>query len=129
MNAVTIRPVASDELKAEGEAKGDVILLTLSGAAELGAKELLDEFLGDVFAASDGVTTVEVDIRPLEYMNSSSFKSFLTWIVKVRELPEERRHRILFLSNPAYHWQKRSLHSLVSMGGDLVDVEEREQSS
>ncbi len=126
MNAPSIRPIRSEDLTADGVVTDGVIELTLEGAAELGAKALLDDFLADVRAASGDRQDVVVDLRGLEYMNSSSFKSILTWIVAVRELPEERRHTIRFISNPRLHWQRRSLHSLVSMGGDAVTVEERE---
>lgn len=129
MNAPSIRPIRSEDLTADGVVADGAIELTLRGAAEQGAKALLDDFLADVFAASRDRQDVVVDLRGLEYMNSSSFKSFLTWIVAVRELPDEQRHTIRFVSNPRLHWQKRSLHSLVSMGGDSVAVEEREPTS
>lgn len=121
-----IRPVSTDTLTAEGASEGDRIKVRLCGSAELGSKATLDEFLADVFAASFGRREVVVDMRALEYMNSSSIKSLLTWIVRVRDLPEPERHKIRFLSNPELHWQQRSLHSLVSMCGDVIEVEERE---
>ena len=94
----------------------------------MGAKPGLDRFLGQVAGASDDCDEVVVDIRKLEFMNSSCFKSLLTWIVRVQDLPEARRHKIRFISNPAYHWQKRSLHSLASMGGGLIEIEEQADS-
>jgi hypothetical protein len=129
MNATAIRPVDSGELEAEGSVEGTEIRVRLRGSAELGAKAALDEFLSNVFEASEGCDVVVVDIRKLEFMNSSCFKSLLTWLVKVQALPEERRHMIRFQSNPKYHWQKRSLHSLASMGGGLVEVEETAEVS
>lgn len=128
MNSVAIRPITSGDLLAEGESKGSSIEVRLRGSAEMGSKEALDGLLSDVFAASTGCREVIVDIRQLEYMNSSSFKSLLTWIVRVQELPRDERHTIRFLSNPELHWQKRSLHSLVSMVGELVAVEERAET-
>lgn len=122
-----IRPVTTENLTMEGLAEGDLVEVRLRGSAEIGSKDTLDAFLADVFAASDGRREVVVDLRELEYMNSSSFKSLLSWIVRVRDLPENRRHKIRFLANPELHWQQRSLHSLVSMCGDVVEVEEREE--
>lgn len=122
-----IRSVNTETLTAEGAAAGDLVEVRLRGSAELGSKATLDEFLGDVFAASHGRREVVVDITSLEYMNSSSLKSLLTWIVRVRELPEQERHKIRVISNPELHWQQRSLHSLVSMCGDVLEVEEREE--
>ena len=123
----SIRPVSTETLAAEGAAAGDLVEVRLRGSAELGSKATLDEFLGDVFAASQGRREVVVDITSLEYMNSSSLKSLLSWIVKVRDLPEHERHKIRFISNPELHWQQRSLHSLLSMCGDVLEVEEREE--
>jgi len=121
-----IRSVATESLAAEGGAEGDLVEVRLRGSAELGSKATLDEFFSDVFAASQGRREVIVDLTQLEYMNSSSLKSLLSWIVRVRDLPEPQRHKIRLLSNPELHWQQRSLHSLVSMCGDVIEVEERE---
>ena len=125
MNAAAIQPVVSGDLEADATSEGRTIELRLRGSAEMGAKPGLDQFLAQVAKASDDCDEVVVDIRKLEFMNSSCFKSLLTWIVRVQDLPEPRRHKIRFISNPALHWQKRSLHSLASMGGGLVEVEER----
>jgi anti-anti-sigma factor len=124
--AASIRSITTESLAADGAAEGDFVKVRLRGSAELGAKATLDEFLGDVFVASHGRREVIVDITALEYMNSSSLRSFLSWIVRVRDLPEEQRQKIRFLSNPELHWQQRSLHSLVSMCGDMIEVEKRE---
>jgi anti-anti-sigma factor len=123
----SIRSVTTETLMAEGAAVGDLVEVRMRGSAELGSKATLDEFLADVFEASHGRREVVVDIRKLEYMNSSALKSLLAWIVRVRDLPEPRRHKIRFLSNPELHWQQRSLHSLVSMCGEVLEVEEREE--
>ena len=125
----SIRSVTTESLSAEGTVEGELVKLRLCGSAELGSKATLDELLADVLAASDGCREVVVDMTKLEYMNSSSLKSLLAWIVRVRDLPESRRHRIRILSNPELHWQRRSLHSLVSMCGDVLEVEEREEQS
>jgi len=131
MNGSTsIRSVTAESLSAAGAVEGELVTVRLCGSAELGSKAMLDEFLADVLVASDGCREVVVDMTKLEYMNSSALKSLLTWIVRVRDLPELRRYTIRILSNPELHWQQRSLHSLVSMCGDVLEVEERgEQSS
>ncbi|MCX4241888.1 hypothetical protein [Paraliomyxa miuraensis] len=129
MNAPrSIRPIVSQDLLAKGTSDGEVVALELRGTAELGAKDLLDDLFADAFDVSTRHRRVVVDLRRLEYMNSSSFKSMLTWLVRVRELPESQRPRIRFLSNPSFHWQRRSLHSLATMGGDLIEVEENPET-
>jgi hypothetical protein len=42
----------------------------------------------------------------------------------LNELPAGQRYRVRFLSDPAQHWQKRSLSALAAFGGDLVEIVE-----
>jgi hypothetical protein len=117
--------LAVGELKAAAAADAGVMRLTLEGTADAPAESALNELLGRLHGESQraGVREVTVNLRALEFMNSSCFKSFITWIVAVRRLPEQQHYRIRFLSNAALHWQKRSLHAISYFGGDLVSVE------
>jgi len=113
------------ELKAVTAAEGDIIRLALEGTADAVVEADLGELIGQVHgeALRTGPREVVVDLRKLEFMNSSCFKAFITWIVAVRRLPEAQHYRIRFLSNAGLHWQKRSLHAISYFGGDLVAVE------
>lgn len=116
----------SGELSAEVTAGADArVILTMRGTADNQTECVLGELLGRVHAETQrtAATAVTVDIRALEFMNSSCFKSFITWIVAVRRLSAEQRYDITFISSAALHWQKRSLHALSYFGGDLVRVE------
>lgn len=99
--------------------------LVLTGTADTTAESALNELLGRLHGESQraGARVVLVDLRKLEFMNSSCFKSFITWIVAVRRLSEDQSYRIRFLANADLHWQKRSLHAISYFGGDLVSVE------
>lgn len=113
------------DLLASAAVAAEVLTVTLRGTADSQAETALGELLGRVHAESQraGAREVAVDMRALEFMNSSCFKAFITWIVAVRRLPVEERYKITFLSSSALHWQKRSLHALHYFGGDLVRVE------
>ncbi len=113
------------ELSATATVDASVMRLTLTGTADAAVERDLGELLGRLHGESQraGVGEVAVDLRALEFMNSSCFKAFITWIVAVRRLPEAQHYRIRFLSNAALHWQKRSLHAISYFGGDLVTVE------
>jgi hypothetical protein len=114
-----------DELVARAVVDAGVLRLTLEGTADAAAEAALNEMLGRLHGESqrNGVREVVVDLRTLEFMNSSCFKSFITWIVAVRRLPEDQHYRIRFLANAGLHWQKRSLHAISYFGGELVSVE------
>jgi hypothetical protein len=100
------------------------ITIELSGTADLQAKPAIDATLAELQKASRELHTraVSVDFTKLEFMNSSCFKSFVTWINSTASLAEDARYQIEFLSNPTLHWQKRSLHALVQFAPELVTV-------
>jgi hypothetical protein len=91
----------------------------------MGAKEGLDGLLPRVHeeALRRSAAEVVVDFRKLEFMNSSCFKSFVTWISEVQELAPEKQYRLRLLSSPEMHWQRRSLHALRCFAVDLISVE------
>jgi hypothetical protein len=64
-----------------------------------------------------------VDVRRLEFMNSSCLDSLAWWISTVEEQPAEDRYRIVFLSSPTVYWQRRSLNALAGMAGDIISVQ------
>ena len=113
------------ELHAVARSGEGSMTLSLVGTADTSAESALNELLGRLHGELQkiGVHVVVLDFRELEFMNSSCFKSFITWIVAVRRLPEAQHYRIRFVSNAALHWQKRSLHAISYFGGDLVTVE------
>ena len=64
-----------------------------------------------------------VDVRELEFMNSSCFKSIVSWLTSIMELPPPEQYKVHFLSNPERLWQRRSLHALRSFALMLVTIE------
>jgi hypothetical protein len=64
-----------------------------------------------------------VDVRRLEFMNSSCLASFVWWISTVQEQPAEDRYRIVFLSSPTVYWQRRSLGALATLADDIISVQ------
>jgi len=105
---------------------GGGLTVRLSGTADMRAMEALDRFLRQVHdeAQQRALPEVSVDMRPLEFMNSSCFKAFVAWIESDLELPEERRYRIRFLSSPERRWQHRSLVALSCFATELIHLQE-----
>ena len=113
------------ELHAVAHASDEAMTLTLVGTADIVAQPALNQLLGRLHNVSEraNVRKVVVDLLALEFMNSSCFKSFITWIVALRRLPAEQRYRIHFRANTDLDWQ-RSLQAISYFGGDLVSVEQ-----
>jgi hypothetical protein len=119
-----ISPVQDTEFTADADLKDGVMHLTLSGSADLNVKMQLDRFLAAVHeeARRLGLQDVEVDVRRLEFMNSSCLKCLVGWISRVQDEPAGRQYRISFKSSPALFWQRRSLHALSCLASELVTV-------
>lgn len=66
---------------------------------------------------------VRVDLRELEFCNSSGFKAFVHWIELIRALPEPERYSLKFLSAKDRKWQRTSLLALSCYGVELVSIE------
>jgi anti-anti-sigma regulatory factor len=99
-----IAPVSGPALTADATFIDGVLDIRLIGSADAEAKADLDALIEKVQteAVRLAATKVTVDLRHLEFMNSSCFH---------------------FLSNPEHHWQRRSLAALACFAVDLVAVE------
>jgi hypothetical protein len=70
-----------------------------------------------------GERQVRVDLRDLEFCNSSGFKAFIHWVQQIEKLPQPQRYSLTFLSNPARKWQKVSLLALSCYLVNTVTIE------
>jgi hypothetical protein len=120
-----IQPVQDVEFSAEGQVAARAITLKLIGNADLNVKAQLDRFVAAVHdeALRISAEEVTVDLRRLEFMNSSCLKSFVWWISTVQDMGLGKSYRITFLSSPSMYWQRRSLNALACLATDLVSVQ------
>jgi hypothetical protein len=118
--------VTGDDFAGAAHREGPAIHAWVKGNADYAALDAVDMLLTRIHAAAleHHITETVIDLRQLEFMNSSCFKSFVVWINDIQELAEGRRYKVRFLSNPNLHWQKRSLHSLRCFAVELVTITE-----
>ncbi|HFE45465.1 MAG TPA: hypothetical protein ENJ18_08210, partial [Nannocystis exedens] len=71
-----IAPLNTGELNGSASRDGDLVLLVFSGNADSRADTQLEAFLQGVHAElqNETIRRVDVDIRELEFLNSSCFK-------------------------------------------------------
>jgi anti-anti-sigma factor len=112
-------------LRVEGEHVDGIVRVKFAGEADIEAKPDIDHVVKKLHQelVRLGVPKVIVDLRQLEFMNSSCFKVFVAWLSDVQDLPAEKQYRIHLLSNPNLHWQRRSLAALSCFAVDLVSIE------
>jgi|SRR6185503_5625334 len=100
------------------------LLLEMRGNADLSVQAALASFVPQVHAEAlaRAVSQVTVDLRAVEFMNSSCIKELVSWLQLLLETEPERRYRVRLLQG-APHWQNRSLQVLQAFAGDLVEIE------
>jgi hypothetical protein len=112
------------DFTAHASARDRSIQVSLTGTADLMATSLLDQFLRNVHAEAQRCLAEEVtvDVRQLEFMNSSCLKSFVWWACAVQEQPAPGQYRIVIVSNSSICWQRRSLNALASLATEVVSI-------
>ena len=125
MSSAVPSPVTQRTFSAQATREGRGLVVQLTGEADLDARLALEAFVVELHRCALAVAAPEVivDLRRLEFMNSSCFKSLVTWLGEIQDLPAERRYDVRFRSNPQMLWQRRSLHALRCLAIDLVTVE------
>lgn len=102
---------------------GNDIVVRLTGTADIAAQPHLEPLFVAVHAqvAALGVGRVQVDLRELQFMNSSCIKDVIVWLEKIRKA--EKSYLVTFLSSEARPWQRRSLLALKQFGKGIVSIE------
>jgi anti-anti-sigma regulatory factor len=120
-----IQSFQTGDLAAVASVDEQRLLVILKGSADTRVLTHLDDLLGRVHEETVRAPRPEVvvDLRDLDFMNSSCFKLFLTWIMRVQELPEAGQYGIRILSDGDKHWQRRTLGALSSFATNIVRVE------
>jgi hypothetical protein len=124
VNEIALPVEHAAELRARLIREDTALIAKLSGTADLRVTDSVEAILNRVHqkAIELGISEVRMDLRELEFMNSSCFKSFVSWISEVSDMPAGQ-YRIRFLSNPSILWQRRSLHALSCFAAELITIE------
>ena len=125
MSVVSLGFPPRNELRIAATLEGRELSLSLAGTADMRVSDDLASLLTRVHAEAIacGATSVTVDMTQLEFMNSSCFKGFVSWVSKLQSLEAGQRYLIVLKSNASLRWQKRSLAALVYFAPESVRVE------
>lgn len=121
----TFTDISTEDLTTATQLGEAAITMRLVGSAETDAKAALDVLLRRVHevALDSAVREVVIDLRALEFMNSSCLNAFVTWIGCVQDAPVSSQYCLRFLSDSKKQWQGRSLIALACFAVDLIRVE------
>jgi len=125
MSGIGLVPLVENGFGLTPRLEDKTLTVTFTGNADMSAVRPLSLYLSHVHAEALELELNEVafDLKQLYFMNSSCFKSFVTWINSVSTGDKARAYRIRFLSNPQQYWQRRSLDALRRMAQDIVTIE------
>jgi hypothetical protein len=114
-----------NDFAAHASTSGRSIQVSLVGTADLTVTPQLDHLLRNVHSEAQRCLAEEVtvDMRQLEFMNSSCLKSFVWWVCDVQEQPAHGKYRIVFVSNSSIGWQRRSLNALAGLANEIVSIQ------
>jgi hypothetical protein len=117
--------IKNSDLASKTEVEASTITTRLLGNAETSAMTELAGYLGRLHTAAIGgkIGEVVIDMRALEFMNSSCFKTFVAWIGQLQEEEPGAQYKVRFVSDEKKHWQSRSLGALACFAVDLIRVE------
>jgi anti-anti-sigma factor len=120
-----VRTTTENDFSANASTGDRRIQVSLSGTADVTIRDQLDHFLREVHqeAQRRRAEEVTVDLRQLEFMNSSCLKCLVWWVSTVQEQPSEGKYRIVFVSSPSVYWQRRSLDALACLAGDIITIQ------
>lgn len=101
------------------------ITIRLLGEAGMEAMPTVEQTLSGLHTEMRGrkLPAAVIDLTKLDFMNSSCFKVFVTWIDQIQQLDPVSHYRIRFISSPSILWQRRSLQALQCFAAELITIE------
>jgi hypothetical protein len=127
MGRLSLAPVVKDgfSLLIDSESEADAALVRFAGTADMEATLALEHFLKRLHseALRWRLRQVAFDVSQLDFMNSSCFKCFVSWVDTVAKAPSEVRYEVRFVASPHLQWQRRSLEALHRFAPDVVVLE------
>ncbi|HVJ92252.1 MAG TPA: hypothetical protein VM580_20770, partial [Labilithrix sp.] len=125
MPALVLTNIVDERCRTSAKIVDGELRVAFYGEAATPMRERIRQLLAQVDAEALrlSIQRVFVDFCNLEFMTSTSFKAFVTWIDHVKD---HRRYKVRFASQDGQTWHRRSLTALQAFAPDLVTIEVRD---
>jgi hypothetical protein len=112
-----------DSLTVTPKQDGDVLRVVMTGAVEMrDPGGVLNPFWSriDDELKARGIKRVEVDLRDLNFMNSSGILTLVRWITKAKSHTAEDAYQLVLQYDRNVTWQRTSIPTLAKLAPNVV---------
>ena len=120
-NAFT--PLSAEGLSITPQPSGDVLRVKMTGAVEMrDPGELLNPYWNglDDAARAKSLKRVEVDLRDVNFMNSSGILTLVRWITKAKTHAPDKAYTLVLQYDRNVTWQRTSIPTLAKLAPKSV---------
>lgn len=123
MSESAFTPLSADGLSITPQSSGDVLRVKMTGAVEMrDPGELLNPYWTglDDAARAQSLKRVEVDLRDVNFMNSSGILTLVRWITKAKAHAPDQAYKLVLQYDRNVTWQRTSIPTLAKLAPLIV---------
>ena len=123
MSENAFAPLSAEGLTITPQTAGDVLHVKMIGAVEMrDPGELLNPYWNglDDAARAGKLKRVEVDLRDVNFMNSSGILTLVRWITRAKTHPPDSAYTLVLQYDRNVTWQRTSIPTLAKLAPKIV---------
>ena len=123
MSENAFAPLSAEGLTITPQTAGDVLRVKMIGAVEMrDPGELLNAYWNglDDAARAHKLKRVEVDLRDVNFMNSSGILTLVRWITRAKTHPTDSAYTLVLQYDRNVTWQRTSIPTLAKLAPKIV---------
>jgi hypothetical protein len=123
MTEAAFNPLSAEGLSITPQPSGDVLRVKMTGAVEMrDPGELLNPYWTglDEAARAKNLKRVEVDLRDVNFMNSSGILTLVRWITKAKTHAPDQAYKLVLQYDRNVTWQRTSIPTLAKLAPQIV---------
>ncbi|HEY2324121.1 MAG TPA: hypothetical protein VGJ82_14785 [Thermoanaerobaculia bacterium] len=127
MSEAAFNPLSAEGLSITPQPSGEVLRVKMTGAVEMrDPGELLNPYWTglDEAARAKNLKRVEVDLRDVNFMNSSGILTLVRWITKAKTHAPDQAYKLVLQYDRNVTWQRTSIPTLAKLAPQIVEPAE-----
>lgn len=84
--------------------------------------EFMTQFFDEIHnqAIKEKIKELYVDITKLHFLNSNGIKELAKWLIKIINLDEKEKYKVIFICDKNIVWQETSINILAFLNKNLI---------